>query len=60
MNYQINDVFEMKKAHACGSNAMKIIRIGADIKIECVGCQHRIMLPRHEFNRKIKKQIHFN
>ncbi len=32
--YGINDIVEMKKQHACGTNRFKIIRMGADIRIK--------------------------
>lgn len=57
MNYKLNDIVIMKKEHPCGSNEFEIIRLGADIKIKCVKCEHVIMLPRVEFNKKIKKVI---
>ncbi|TDM10433.1 DUF951 domain-containing protein [Macrococcus lamae] len=56
-NYQLNDIVEMKKQHACGTNAFRIIRLGADIRIKCENCGRSILLPRHEFNKKIKKII---
>ncbi len=31
--FGLNDVVEMKKQHPCGTNAWKIIRMGADIRI---------------------------
>ena len=55
--YGINDVVEMKKAHPCGSNAWKIIRLGMDIRIKCTGCGHSILMPRQEFNKKVKKVL---
>ena len=54
-DYDLNDIVEMKKAHPCGTNRWKIIRVGMDIKIECTGCGHIVMLPRREFERKMKK-----
>lgn len=53
--YGLNDVVEMKKPHPCGTNAWKIIRMGADIRIKCVGCGHSVMMPRNEFTKKMKK-----
>lgn len=47
----------MKKQHPCGTNKWEIIRIGADIKIKCCNCSRTIMMPRIEFNKKIKKVI---
>ncbi|CAI2625971.1 MAG: DUF951 domain-containing protein [Apilactobacillus sp.] len=55
--YSLNDVVMMKKAHPCGANSWKIIRMGADIKIECQNCGHVVMLPRREFDKKMKKVI---
>ena len=55
--FALNDVVEMKKQHPCGTNAWKIIRMGADIRIKCQGCGHSIMMPRNEFAKKMKKVI---
>ncbi|WP_377887217.1 DUF951 domain-containing protein [Alkalihalobacillus sp. R86527] len=55
--FELNDVVEMKKSHPCGENKWKIIRMGADIRIKCLGCNHSVMLPRREFSRKIKKVL---
>lgn len=57
MNYSLNDRVIMKKVHPCGCSEFEIIRLGADIKIKCVNCDRVIMLPRVEFNKKIKKVI---
>lgn len=58
MEYQLNSVVEMKKQHPCKlSNDWKIIRMGADIKIKCLGCGAIIMFSRKEFEKKIKKVI---
>ena len=38
-NYDLNDIVQMKKDHPCyKSHYWKIIRMGADIKIKCEGC----------------------
>ena len=39
------------------SKRWKVIRMGADIKIKCQGCGSVVMMPRHEFERKLKKVI---
>lgn len=56
-SYQLNDIVEMKKQHPCGVNRWKIIRMGADIKLKCTGCDHIVMLPRGKFNKSLKKVI---
>lgn len=55
--YGLNSRVIMKKGHPCGTNEWEIVRIGADIKIRCVNCDRTVMLPRIEFNRKLKKVI---
>ena len=45
----------MKKGHPCGTNEWEVVRVGADIKIRCTGCNRIIMMPRVEFNKKLKK-----
>jgi len=54
---QIGDVVQTRKAHPCGSDQWSIYRIGADIGLRCVQCGRRVMLPRREFNKAVKKLI---
>lgn len=56
-NYNIGTKVIMKKPHPCGTNSWEIVRIGADIKIKCLGCGRTLMLPRVEFNKKLKKIV---
>ncbi|MFJ6267946.1 DUF951 domain-containing protein [Lysinibacillus xylanilyticus] len=56
-NFSLNDIVEMKKQHPCGTNKWKIIRMGADVRIKCEGCQHSVMIPRREFEKKMKKVL---
>ncbi len=56
-NYELGTVLEMKKGHPCGENKWEVIRLGADIKIKCLKCGRVVMIPRIEFNKKIKKII---
>lgn len=53
--YDLHDVVEMKKSHPCGENKWKIIRMGMDIRIKCLGCNHSVMIPRKEFAKKMKR-----
>lgn len=55
--FYLYDVVETKKTHPCGSKQWKIVRIGADIKIKCLGCDRIVMLPRNKFEKSIKKVI---
>ncbi|MCF6410722.1 DUF951 domain-containing protein [Pseudalkalibacillus salsuginis] len=55
--FELHDIVEMKKPHPCGENRWKVIRLGADIRIKCMGCEHSVLLPRREFVRKLKKVL---
>jgi hypothetical protein len=55
--YQLGSIVVMKKGHPCGGNEWEITRLGADIKIKCCQCGRIVMLPRIEFNKKLKKVI---
>lgn len=53
--YKLGDKVIMKKGHPCGANLWEIVRLGVDIKIKCLNCGRIVMIPRIEFNRKLKK-----
>ena len=55
--YDIGSQVIMKKWHPCGANLWEVIRLGADIKIKCLNCGRVVMIPRVEFNKKIKKIV---
>ncbi len=57
MQYKLGNIVVMKKGHPCGANEWEIVRLGADIKIKCQGCKRCVMMPRIEFNKKLKKII---
>ena len=55
--YDKGDVVLMKKAHPCGTNRWLITRVGADIKIQCQGCGHVVMMTRQKFDKGFKKVL---
>lgn len=55
LNYTIGTKVMMKKNHPCGTNEWEVIRLGADIKIKCVNCGRTVLIPRIDFNKKIKR-----
>lgn len=55
--YKLGSIVVMKKQHPCGENKWEITRIGADIKIKCLKCGRSIMLPRIDFNKKLKNVV---
>jgi hypothetical protein len=55
LDIQIGDIVQMRKTHPCGSDRWQIYRVGADIGIRCLGCDHRVMLPRRKFEHSVKR-----
>jgi hypothetical protein len=53
----VDDVVQMRKQHPCGGDTWRIVRIGADIGIRCLTCNRRVLLPRSEFERRIKRFV---
>ena len=52
--YGLNEIVTMKKQHPCGGTDWKIVRIGADIKLQCVTCGKYINLTRDELKKRAK------
>jgi hypothetical protein len=50
----LDDIVRLRKPHPCGSFEWKVTRLGADIGLECTGCQRRVMLPRRQLARRLK------
>jgi hypothetical protein len=50
----LEDILRLRKPHPCGSYEWKVVRLGADIGLECLKCGRRVLLPRRELSRRIK------
>ncbi len=53
----LGDHVRLRKPHPCGSMDWRIVRLGADIGLKCDGCGRKVMLPRADAERRIKKVI---
>ncbi|MCJ7623704.1 MAG: DUF951 domain-containing protein [Anaerolineaceae bacterium] len=52
---ELNDIVRLRKPHPCGSSEWNVVRLGADIGLECKNCGRRVMLSRRELARRLKK-----
>lgn len=50
----LGDVLRMRKPHPCGGYEWRVVRLGADIGLECLACQRRIMLDRRALKHRMK------
>ena len=48
MDIRLNDILTMKKAHPCGDKRWRVLRTGADFRLQCMGGGHMVMTPRHK------------
>jgi hypothetical protein len=54
---KINDIVRLRKPHPCGSYDWKVVRLGADIGLECLGCKRRTLLTRRKLARRFKNIV---
>ena len=57
LNLEVGDIVRLKKKHPCGSYDWEILRVGADFRIKCIGCERQIWLSRRDLEKSIKKII---
>lgn len=59
--YDLGTIVEFKKPHPCISRSkqFEVVRMGADIKVKCLGCGKIIMLSRSDFEDRIKRIIEY-
>lgn len=54
MDIQVGNIVKLKKKHPCGSFEWEVLRIGADFKLKCIGCEHLIMVPRTMVEKNLR------
>jgi hypothetical protein len=54
---KMHDIVRLKKPHPCGSTDWEVVRLGADIRLKCLGCGRSIMLTRREVAKRMKSYV---
>lgn len=54
---RLNDHLQLRKQHPCGSFEWSVVRLGADIGLECKNCKRRVMLTRRELAKRMKANL---
>ena len=54
MDIYVVDMIKLKKKHPCGSYEWEVLRIGADFRLKCCGCEHQVMIPRRLVEKNIR------
>ena len=55
MQYEVGDIVKLKKKHPCGSFEWEILRVGADFRLKCLGCEHQVMMERKLVEKSTKE-----
>ena len=50
----IDDIIKLKKAHPCGANEWKVVRLGMDVGLVCLGCGRELRLMRAKLNEDFR------
>jgi len=53
----VGDTVRLRKLHPCGGHEWQVTRVGADIGLRCLTCEHRVMLERETFERRVVQVI---
>jgi len=52
--YELNAILTLKKTHPCGGQDWKIVRVGADVKLQCTTCGKYVNLTREQLKKNVK------
>jgi hypothetical protein len=54
LDLALGDIVQLRKPHPCGSKEWEVVRLGADIGIQCKGCGHRVLMERRDLSKRLK------
>ena len=52
---KVGDVLELKKPHPCGDKRFRVMRVGSEVRIICLGCGRDMVLERVKLERASRK-----
>ncbi len=57
LDLHLNDILRLRKPHPCGGYEWRVVRLGADIGLECLTCNRRVLLTRREVEKRTKTLV---
>ncbi len=54
LRFEVGNVLELKKPHPCGSKNFKILRVGSEMRIVCLGCSRDMTIDRVKLEKAVK------
>ncbi|MBQ7384418.1 MAG: DUF951 domain-containing protein [Clostridia bacterium] len=55
--FKVNDTIEMKKPHPCGAREFRILRVGSEMRVVCLGCGRDMSIDRIKLEKATKRVI---
>ena len=55
VEFRLGETLIMRKAHPCGGTTWRVERLGADIGVRCLTCQHYLLMTRSKLERAVKR-----
>lgn len=57
IEFHLGDIVRLRKLHPCGGDTWTIVRLGADIGLECSTCHHRVLLERRVLEQRLRGSV---
>jgi len=57
LDLHLDDILRLRKPHPCGGYEWRVVRLGADIGLECLTCHRRVLLTRREVEKRTKTVV---
>jgi hypothetical protein len=54
LDLRLDDILRLRKPHPCGGYEWRVVRLGADIGLQCLTCGRRVLLTRREVEKRTK------
>lgn len=57
IKFRVGDVIELKKPHPCGSKQFRLLRVGSEVRVVCLGCSRDMTVDRLKLEKATKRII---
>ena len=57
IKFKVGDLLELKKEHPCGDKRFRVLRVGSDIRLSCLGCNRDLTMDRIKLEKATKRII---
>ena len=57
IRFEVGNIVELKKTHPCGCKQFKILRVGSEMRVICLGCSRDMTIDRIKLEKAVKRFI---